>query len=174
MSSTLSLRPFLPQDVEEVADLIRVSIEILTQEHYDETQRAAWMAFVDDEAELRQRLSSSLTLLGLIDDEIVGLASLKENAKLDLLYVHPFHVRQGIASGLCAALEKLAMARGAKMLELDASDTAVPFFEKQGFVATSRNTVLRIDQWLANTTMSKLLGTQAEAAQADETSRGRP
>ena len=42
---------------------------------------------------------------------------------------------------LVDALEKLAGARGAKTLTVDASDTAEPFFKKRGYVAKQRNTV---------------------------------
>jgi putative acetyltransferase len=58
---------------------------------------------------------------------------------------------------LCDALEKLAGARGAKELTVDASDTARGFFEKRGYTAKSRNTVLLNGEWLANTTMVKPL-----------------
>ena len=55
------------------------------------------------------------------------------------------------------ALEKLAAARGAKNLSVDASDTARGFFEKRGYVARQRNSVSIGDEWLANTTLSKQL-----------------
>jgi isopropylmalate/homocitrate/citramalate synthase len=42
---------------------------------------------------------------------------------------------------LCDALEKLTGARGAKSLTVDASDTAVDFFTKRGYVAKQRNSV---------------------------------
>jgi putative acetyltransferase len=58
---------------------------------------------------------------------------------------------------LCDALEKLAGARGAKDITVDASDTARGFFEKRGYSAQSRNTVSVGGEWLANTTMTKLL-----------------
>ena len=43
-------------------------------------------------------------------------------------------------------------------LTVDASDTARPLFERQGFTAQKRNLVRVGDQWLANTTMTKTLG----------------
>ena len=58
---------------------------------------------------------------------------------------------------LVDALEKLGVARGAKRLTADVSDSAQDFFEKRGFTATQRNTVLRGGEWLANTTMEKKL-----------------
>jgi putative acetyltransferase len=58
---------------------------------------------------------------------------------------------------LVDALEKLAGARGAKSLSVDASDTAIDFFKKRGYVAKQRNSVPRHGEWLANTTMQKQL-----------------
>ncbi len=65
---------------------------------------------------------------------------------------------QGVGAMLCDALEKLATARGAKELTVDASDTARGFFEQRGYLARQRNTVTVNGEWLANTTMVKPLG----------------
>jgi putative acetyltransferase len=62
---------------------------------------------------------------------------------------------------LVEALEKLAGARGAKHLAVDASDTAEPFFRKRGYIAMQRNTVTLNGEWLANTTMQKTLAASA-------------
>jgi putative acetyltransferase len=72
-----------------------------------------------------------------------------------MLYVHPSVAGQGVASMLVEALEKLAGARGAKHLSVDASDTAESFFKKRGYIAMQRNTVTLNGEWLANTTMQK-------------------
>ena len=58
---------------------------------------------------------------------------------------------------LCEALEKLAGGRGAKALTVDASDNAEGFFAKRGYLAKQRNTVTVNGEWLANTTMQKML-----------------
>jgi putative acetyltransferase len=64
---------------------------------------------------------------------------------------------QGVGAMLCDALEKLAAARGATRLTADASDTALGFFSRRGFVPQRRNSVPRDDEWLANTTVQKTL-----------------
>ena len=87
----------------------------------------------------------------------VGFASLKGADHIDMLYVHPGAIGQGVATTLCDALEKLAGARGAKALTVEASDTAERFFAKRGYAATQRNSVTVGDEWLANTTMTKTL-----------------
>jgi len=61
---------------------------------------------------------------------------------------------------LCDALEKLAAARGTKSLSVDASDNASDFFKKRGYVAQRRNSVTINDEWLANTTMQKVLANE--------------
>jgi putative acetyltransferase len=75
-----------------------------------------------------------------------------------MLYVHPDFARQGVAHTLIDALTKLASARGAKLLTVDASEVSKPLFETLGFKAQKRNLVRVGDQWLANTTMTKTLG----------------
>jgi putative acetyltransferase len=75
-----------------------------------------------------------------------------------MLYVHPAATGQGAGAMLCDALERLAGARGTKELTVDASDTARGFFDKRGYVAKTRNTVVLNGEWLANTTMVKPLG----------------
>jgi putative acetyltransferase len=65
---------------------------------------------------------------------------------------------------LIDALEKLAGGRGAPLLTVDASDSARGFFEKRGYVAQQRNTVLAGGEWLANTTLHKQLAAKREAS----------
>jgi putative acetyltransferase len=74
-----------------------------------------------------------------------------------MLYVHPDFAGEGVGSAIADALEKIAGARGAEAVTVDASDTAVPFFEDRGYTAVQRNSVPRDDQWLSNTTMIKPL-----------------
>jgi putative acetyltransferase len=151
------LRPFLPGDTALLAEIFRASISELTAEDYSEAQQAAWMASAGDEEAFGQRLASELTLVATLDGEAVGFAALKGNDTVDMLYVHPAVAGQGIGAQLIDALEKLAAARGATQLKADASDSALGFFERRGFVPRQRNSVARDEEWLANTTVQKIL-----------------
>src|ERR1700742_827976 len=155
--SAPALRPYLAADAPLLAAIFVASIEALTSDDYSEAQQQAWMAAADDEAAFGKRLASELTLVATLDGSPVGVASLKGKDRIDLLYVHPSAVGQGVAAALCDALEKLATARGAKMLTVDASDNAAEFFAKRGYEAKQRNTVSLNGEWLANTTMQKPL-----------------
>jgi putative acetyltransferase len=152
-----ALRPFLPADVPGLAAIFREAIEELTGEDYSAAQQAAWAAFADDEAAFGAHLKRHLTLVATLAGEPAGFAALKEPDHIEMLYVHPAAAGQGVAAALYDALEKLARARGAKRLTVDASDTARGFFDKRGFAAQHRNTVMRGDEWLGNTRMEKRL-----------------
>jgi len=116
---------------------------------------------VSDEAAFGERLAGELCLVATLEGAPVGFASLRGNNEIDFLYVHPAVARQGAATKLVDALEKLAGARGATTLTTDASDTAREFFNARGYVAQHRNTVLLGDAWLSNTTMTKQLAAPA-------------
>src|ERR1700704_1919281 len=156
-----ALRPFLAADVPVLAAIFVAAIEELTGDDYSEAQQQAWASAADDEEQFGQRLAGELTLIATLQNSPVGFASLKGADHIDMLYVHPSAVRQGVASMLCDALEKLAGARGAKSLTVDASDNAQEFFKKRGYVAKQRNTVTVNGEWLANTTMQKSLTSDA-------------
>jgi putative acetyltransferase len=147
----------LPDDAPLLAEIFRASILDLTGEDYTEAQQQAWASAADDEAAFGKRLGNQLTLVASLEGSGVGFASLGPGGKIDMLYVHPAAVGRGAARMLIDALEKLAGARGADKLVVDASDTARGFFEKRGYVAQQRNSVTVGDEWLANTTLHKPL-----------------
>ena len=156
----LAMRPMLPADVPDLADIFREAIADLTGDDYSEAQQEAWASAADDEEEFGQKLAGALTLVATFGGAAVGFASLADNKKIDMLYVHPAAAGQGAGAMLADALEKLAAGRGSTELTVDASDSARGFFEKRGFAARTRNTVALGGEWLANTTMSKTLPPQ--------------
>ncbi len=96
----------------------------------------------------------------MIDGAAAGFASLKSGDLIDMLYVDPDFAGRGAGRALVDALTRLAGARGANTLTVEASELAKPLFEKLGFQAQKRNLVRVGDEWLANTTMTKSLGAE--------------
>jgi putative acetyltransferase len=152
-----ALRPFLPADTPILAAIFAASVQELTGDDYSEAQQEAWAAVADDEQNFGKKLAGELTLIATLENSPVGFASLKGSDHIDMLYVHPSVVGQGVGAMLCDALEKLAGARGARNLSVDASDNALEFFKKRGYVAQQRNSVTLNGEWLANTSMQKSL-----------------
>ena len=155
---TPALRPYLAADTPLLAAIFAAAIEELTGDDYSEEQQQAWAAVAEDEDAFGKKLASELTLIATLQNAPVGFASLRGKDHVDMLYVHPGVVGQGVASMLLDALEKLAGGRGADKLTVDASDNAEGFFKKRGYVAMQRNSITVNGEWLANTTMQKTLG----------------
>ncbi|MBR1149538.1 GNAT family N-acetyltransferase [Bradyrhizobium sp. JYMT SZCCT0428] len=159
-----ALRPFLAADTPVVAAIFVAAIQELTGDDYGEAQQEAWASTADDEEQFGKKLAGELTLIATLQNSPVGFASLKGASHIEMLYVHPSAVGQGVGAMLCDALEKLAGARGAKILTVDVSDNAQEFFLKRGYVGKQRNTVTINGEWLANTTMQKTLAEAAPGA----------
>ncbi|MGC2712623.1 MAG: GNAT family N-acetyltransferase [Pseudolabrys sp.] len=160
----LALRPFLPADAPLLREIFRDSIEELTSDDYTEAQQEVWASVADNVADFGKKLSARLTLVATMEGSPVGFASLEGKDRIDMLYVHPAATGQGVGAMLVDALEKLASSRGEVKIVVDASDSARGFFEKRGYVAQQRNTVLVGDEWLANTTLHKQLAAKREAS----------
>src|SRR5580704_3196013 len=92
----VGLRPFLPADTPLLAEIFRASIAELTSDDYSEAQQATWIAAADDEDAFGARLAGELTLIATIDGAPVAFAALKGADEIDMLYVHPAVVGQGI------------------------------------------------------------------------------
>ena len=150
------LRPFLPDDVPVLAEILQASVEELTGEDYSQGQQEAWMAMAEDES-FAGRLAGSLTLVATVGGAPAGFIALKDNELIEMLYVHPEAAGQGLGTMLYDAAEKLAGARGAARLLAEVSDNALPFFQKHGFTPQRRNTKPLGDAWLGTTTMDKRL-----------------
>ncbi len=131
-AQTPGLRPFLPADAATLAALFRESVDELAADDYDESQREAWASKADDEEAFGALLAGELTIVALVDGDVAGFASLKDNNHFDMLYVRPEMARNGVGSALADAIEKLAAGRGTRTLTVDASDAARDFFAARG------------------------------------------
>jgi putative acetyltransferase len=160
-----ALRPYLASDAPMLAQIFVAAIQELTGDDYNEAQQEAWATAAEDEDAFGRKLAGELTLIATLQNSPIGFASLKGADYIDMLYVHPSVVGQGVGAMLIDALEKLAGGRGAKALSVDASDNAIDFFKKRGYVAKQRNSVPRHGEWLANTTMQKQLVPASGASQ---------
>ena len=118
----------------------------------------AWVAAADDEEAFAARLAGELTLVATVDGAAVGFASLAGNDAHRHALCRSGRGRAGRRPRmLFDALEKLAAARGAKELSVDASDTARGLFESAALSPRPATSCTLGGEWLANTTMIKQL-----------------
>lgn len=157
-----ALRPALPADYADLGILFQASIEELASAAYSDEQRAMWGAKADDEKAWAKHLSGCLVLVAEEDGEPVGFAAMRDNATIENVHVHPDMAFMGVGRQLMDALERLAQARGAKKLAVAATDNALPFFERLGYVAVRRSTLSIGEEWLPSMVMEKPLAAEPE------------
>jgi GNAT superfamily N-acetyltransferase len=90
---------------------------------------------VPDQQAWHARMSESdrRTLVAEEDDEVVGFAELEDDGHLDMLYLRGDAVGRGVGRQLYEAVEGEARGLGVGRIFTEASVTARPFFERNGF-----------------------------------------
>lgn len=153
----LHLRPYREGDTPALIALFRETIHSVNRRDYSPAQLAAWAPAEIDEATWAARQAEHHTLLAEIDGTLAGFAELTAEGHLHMLFVHKDRQGVGIASALLAAMEERASIAGQSEITTDASLTAQPFFQRQGFRRLAEQEVERNGQTLRNCRMAKTL-----------------
>lgn len=152
----MKIREYEPEDLPELMTLFRRSVLEGAARDYNPEQLSAWADAVEQQT-WAERLAGQMVAVCEMDECIGGFASMGADGHLDFMFVHPEHLRRGIASMLYSYLETWADAQGIERIYTEASLTAKPLFEKQGFAVIARQTVERNDVTLDNFRMEKWL-----------------
>ncbi|WP_424973851.1 GNAT family N-acetyltransferase [Dinoroseobacter sp. S124A] len=156
--SDLVLRDFRPEDAAAVAQVFFDAVHLGTGAHYTPEQQTAWAGAAPRPPEIwAARLSGQTCKLALQQGAVVGFMSLEPRGRIDLAYVAPQVAGRGVAWRLYQALEAEARRHGLSALHTEASLSARPFFERQGWQVDAAQEVVREGITLRNFRMSKPL-----------------
>lgn len=145
-------------DIPGIQAVFRSAVLHMAATHYDAAQRRAWAARADDAGRWEQALREQDLWVAMEGDQVKGFISLTPEGHIDFLYVHADHGRRGVAQALFDALMTEAESRAHPRLTTDASHTARPFFERQGFRVLQRNERELDGVVLENFRMERMLG----------------
>jgi putative acetyltransferase len=154
----VTIRPFVPRDAAELADVLRDSIRGLGAVAYTPGQIEAWARYPEDLEEFRVKLSGGITVVAEQDGCVVAFGQLNPADHVEFLYCRTSHARRGIASRIHHDLEAVARATGAVFLRTEASRVSRPFFEALGYRLEQVEQVERCGEILERFRMSKELG----------------
>ncbi len=159
--SSFSIKPYEEKHLKEVVNLFTNTVHNVNKKDYTKEQLNAWASKNIDLKAWENRLKTSNTYLCMIEDEIVGFYVFEDDY-IDCFYVH--HKYQGFKVGrfMLEQIIKNANNHDIKILKVDASITAKPFFEKLGFKELKKNYVKRENQTLINYSMIKDMSSQKE------------
>ena len=155
--TTVRIRSYEAGDAPALAHLFYETVHALNRGDYSPEQLQAWAPEVPDSEAWHARMSGRCTLLAEKDDEAVGFAELKRDGHLVMFYLRTDAVGRGVGSRLYLAVEEVAWKRRLGRIFTEASITARPFFEQQGFRVVGEQTVARRGARLTNFAMEKPL-----------------
>jgi putative acetyltransferase len=154
----ITLRPYQPDDAPALLALFRDTIRRVNSRDYSPTQIAAWASDDIDPAFWSGRFTGRFVPIAEEDGHPVGFAELESNGHIDRVYVSAEHQRRGIGQLLLAAIVAEAGRVGIVRLFTEASITARPFFEAQGFTVLAPQMVTCRGAEFVNYRMERVLG----------------
>lgn len=136
LSLAFSIRPYRETDATSLSRLYARSVNDLGPRHYSPTQVEAWASLAPDAAAINARMDDRRTRLVAAgpDNAAIGFVDVETDGHVDLLYVDPPSAGRGVGRSLLQA----AIDLGHPRLFAEASEVALPLFERMGFVVTSR------------------------------------
>lgn len=136
MASDFPLRLLVAADLPELVDLYRDAVLSQTPGYYNDRQIQAWAHHAGRAAGLAEALARGVGLASCAappQRTIEAFALLDPIDRLSLLYCRGRSSRQGRATALLAALERIAQERGCQRLRTEASQLSRPLLERLGW-----------------------------------------
>ncbi len=151
------IRYYEAGDAPEIVRLFFETVRSVNRADYSDEQLEAWAPSVPDPEEWHARMAGRRTLVAEEGGEVVGFAELEYDGRLDMLYVRKDAVGRGVGRRLYEAVEREARGQGLGWIFTEASITARPFFEQQGFRVVREQMVSRRGVSMTNFVMEKEL-----------------
>ncbi|HEY9805916.1 MAG TPA: GNAT family N-acetyltransferase [Candidatus Obscuribacterales bacterium] len=151
------IRPYQIIDAEAIAAIYRDAVINTGATAYDAEQIEAWAAYPEDIEEFRRSLQQGLTLVALVDEQLVAFGQLHPLDHIAFLYTASQAARQGYATKIYQKLETEAIQQGATQLQTAASRISKFFFFKMGYHLIETEIVTRQGIELERFQMAKRL-----------------
>lgn len=144
-------------DIPAMTRLFFTSVREGAGPDYSAEQRAAWAPERPDPAVWAERLATQTVYLAEDETGLAGFMTCRDDGYVDLAFVAPDRIGQGVAHALYQVLEAEARQAGLTQLTADASALARAFFLRQGWqVERAKKPVIRGVE-MHNSFMSKRL-----------------
>ena len=163
-AETTRIRYYEAGDALQIARLFYETVRSMNRADYSEEQVRAWAPAIPDPREWHHRMTGCKTLVAEEGGEVVGFCELEEDGHLDMFYLRKDVAGRGIGRLLYEATEQAARGWDLGRVFTEASVTARPFFERQGFRVLGERRVLRLGVELTNFAMEKPLGPPSSTA----------
>jgi len=137
-----TLRPFSPNDAAKLLALMRDTVRRVNSREYSPEQIAALAFGAIESGPWAERFNGRFAVGAEPDGRPIGFADLETSGHSDRFYVAADRQRSDVGSAMLAAILAEARRLGLRRLSVAASLTAGSFFERQGFLVVTPQTVV--------------------------------
>ena len=157
MSAAVHIRAYDETDLDALIDLFTGSVRQVASRDYSPAQINAWAPVAVNREQWATRLGGRPTFVAEVAGEIAGFSDLEPDGHIDMMFVHADHQGRGVARALLDHIHAQAGKRGIGRLSTEASITARPFFERNGFEVIEAQDVELRGETFRNYRMAKAL-----------------
>jgi putative acetyltransferase len=155
----MTVRPSTESDVEAMISVMVEAVRVGAAGAYSEVQRRAWLPAAPAADAFRRRLAGQTVWVEEDgDDRLLGFMTLTPDGGIDLAFVRPEAMGNGVAARLYDALIAHARTHGVTRLWSDASLLFEPFLARRGWRVVRRQQIERGGVPLQNCRMEIDLG----------------
>jgi putative acetyltransferase len=130
----ITVRLFEERDAQAIASLFYETVHTINVKDYSAAQIEAWAPSELDGERWKIALFPTLAYVAESAGQIIGFTDMTRDGFLCHMYTHKNFQGQGVATQLLKTIETRAIQLGLKELRTEASITARPFFEKNGYI----------------------------------------
>lgn len=142
MTTKIIIRPYIPDDAKQLAEIFYNTIHNINVMDYSEDQVNAWAPTTSLELTGWMKKWENINpIVALIDNKIVGFTEFEPSGHIDCFYVHHEYQGVGIGSALMNEIFNQANNLNLKRVFAEVSITAKPFFESKGFKVVKQQMV---------------------------------
>ena len=154
----LGIHPLTELDIPEMRELFRTTVLTVNSKDYTKEEVEDWTSCGDSVAHWKNLLAKN-DYVGAIDGQgkIIGFSSMNAEGYLHSMFVHKDQQGKGVATLLLSEVEKIARKYDVHKINVEASITARPFFEKHGYKVVKEQKAKANRLWLTNYVMEKAL-----------------
>ena len=158
MAKNLDIHPLTELDIPEMRELFHTTVLTVNSKDYTKEEVEDWTSCGDSVAHWKNLLAKN-DYVGAIDGQgkIIGFSSMNAEGYLHSMFVHKDQQGKGVATLLLSEVEKIAREYDVHKINVEASITARPFFEKHGYKVVKEQKAKANRLWLTNYVMEKAL-----------------
>ena len=158
MAKNLGIHPLTELDIPEMRELFHTTVLTVNSKDYTKEEVEDWTSCGDSVAHWKNLLAKN-DYVGAIDGQgkIIGFSSMNAEGYLHSMFVHKDQQGKGVATLLLSEVEKIAREYDVHKINVEASITARPFFEKHGYKVVKEQKAKANRLWLTNYVMEKAL-----------------